>query len=154
MKMLLSIFTILSIVSCGSIGIDTLETDERIDKEIKPYVLDFQKEFRESVRLPVKFGNIDDKFAGVCETIYDGFKQITINEKAWGKLSHDQKEELVFHELLHCVYELPHFEGQYIKSGCPLSIMHPKLFSAHQGKACYGRHKDYYIGQIKVALGK
>jgi predicted metal-dependent peptidase len=132
----------------------SIETDERIDKELKPFVLEFQKEFRESVRLPVKLGPIDDRFAGVCETMYDGFRQITINEKAWGKLSHDQKEELVFHELLHCVYDLSHIEGHYPKSGCPLSIMNPKLFTIYQGQACYNRYKDYYIGQIKVALNK
>jgi len=84
----------------------------------------------------------------------DGFREILISKEVWKGLSPDQKEELVFHELGHCELNLGHIDGQYMNTGCPLSLMAPRLFSKHQALACYNRYKEYYVGQIKVGTGK
>jgi hypothetical protein len=152
MKMLVSMFTALLLTACSSFRSELNQTDERIDKEFSPHVIEFQREFRQVVRMPINFGIEEPQLAGVCLVMEDGFRQILINKKTWGSLSHDQKEELIFHELGHCKLNLGHIEGQYLKTGCPLSLMAPVLFSKHQALACYSRHKDYYLGQIKVGI--
>lgn len=152
--MLVSMFTILLFASCSSLREDYNQINKDVDKEIIPHVKEFQKEFREVVRMPVRFGLNEDRLAGICSIRGDGFREIVINKNLWRKITHEQREELIFHELGHCQFNLRHIEGQYHLTGCPISIMAPATFSDHQATACYKRHRPYYLGQIKVALGK
>lgn len=153
MKVIISMMLLLVLCSCSSFRGELNETDEQIDKEFRPYAIEFQRQFKVRVRVPMMFTDEEVHYAGVCISAQDGYREIRVKRSEWKKISEAQKENLIIHELGHCVLGLPHVDGQYMISGCPLSIMNPRLFTKHQAKDCYSRHKDYYISQIKVALG-
>lgn len=153
MKSDFCVLMILFLISCSSLE-NYNQVDDRINYEFRPQTIEFQREFRQLVRLPIRFGINDPELMGVCQIRTDGHRQILINKERWSVLTDEQKEELVFHELGHCIFNLPHLDGQYMLTGCPMSLMAPRVFSAHQAEACYSRYKNYYLGQIKVGLGK
>lgn len=84
--------------------------------------------------------------------------------KGWNNL---WRKELVYHELAHCLLNRDHSEittssgyvgamerfafkigwwtpKGYLKSGCPASIMHPRMV----GPDCFAKHYDYYIAEL------
>jgi thioredoxin 1 len=77
--------------------------------EVKPFVAEFirigklfnvDKIEKRTKEISIRFGDTSEKELANCSYSY---KEITINKKYWKKLSVENKEEVVFHELGHCV---------------------------------------------------
>ncbi len=96
---------------------------------------------------------LDNREAGIC--YYGGstmLANIRINHKLWMNYTQYAKEELIFHELGHCLYKLDHDEekktlpvlGKFRE--CPKSLM-----NSHQsvGNECYSSNRDYYINEMR-----
>jgi len=148
-----------------------------IDSTLKPYIESFIIKSQGSINeqdfdnLTVGFrkfkGKDADRIAGLC--FYSPFfREIDINIE-WWRNTPDQlmREELVFHELGHCVlnrihtsptqahgiigwferlfFELGIFKDRdFLSDGCPVSYMHPKTISSF----CIYKHYNYYINEL------
>lgn len=78
------------------------------DNRAKPYVDEFvkiSKQFDPTLEAKVRqtkitFGKLGKNHLGIC---YYNFNEIILSEKDWGKLPVENREEVIFHELGHCV---------------------------------------------------
>lgn len=79
---------------------------------------------------------------GVCETLHR-YKAIRLDAEWWKVLGAHQREQLMFHELGHCVLGRGH-DTELHPDGRPMSIMFPNLLKAH----VYGEHRHEYIKEL------
>jgi hypothetical protein len=64
--------------------------------------------------------------------------------------SDDSLEEVVFHELGHCVFGRPHLEGVFTSGtmkGCAMSVMMSKE-NLQSYNGCWQHFKEYYIDEL------
>lgn len=100
------------LISCG--------TQNFIDPDLKPYVLQFERA-AEAHKRPIYLDGLDIKFQdasanwsfeefGVCIQNQGFQKQdvILINQKVWKNLDEDHRKYLIFHELGHCALGKDH----------------------------------------------
>lgn len=70
---------------------------------------------------------------GVCEWAEDETPRITINKRIWDTLSDYDRQEVIFHELGHCVLRRIHQSGEISAYGgamnIPSSVMYPYRIS-------------------------
>ena len=78
--------------------------------------------------------------AGECFTDSDGPK-ILISKKLWDTFDDRLREELIFHELGHCVMGLGHNCSRKL-GGLPSSIMYPVMFSIPE------KDVEYYYEEL------
>lgn len=132
MKKLLLGFLLLT--SCGS--------PYTIDPDVLPYVQSFEKEFGVKVEFSIDLAPLNNGLSGVC---YRGekYRHITIDKSYWDHASILAKEETVYHELGHCVFNFEHIDNYVNIDGVviPGSIM----FHGTIGNSWYYLyyHKEY-----------
>lgn len=73
---------------------------------------------------------------------------IRVNVHFWNNYTHAEREELIFHELGHCVLNRGHYQERTLtkdfQESIPLSIMNPY----HLGKNKYSTNYQYYIKEL------
>lgn len=127
------------------VAIPAIQLPATIDKTFVPYITDFVIASRKitpannqvNVNLQLltfKFGfpkTIDHDFAAVCKI--DSLT-VEVDQKEWNKLSQGQKQNLVDHELGHCLLGRTHRHGYTAINNViyPKSIMYPYVFSGTQ----------------------
>lgn len=93
--------------------------------------------------------NLSNEFAAVCEIFSDGYKLIRINELYWSYYGEGAREELVYHELGHCVLDRDHSEELTIPPAysyaIPNSIMYPYAFG---NSFYYLVFRDHYVEEL------
>jgi hypothetical protein len=82
---------------------------------------------------------------GVC---YMGTGQIRINQNLWRVLNNLSREELIFHELGHCLFNRYH-ENSLLPNGRPASIMN----QYHLGATIYSGNYRYYLEEFFDVMG-
>ena len=160
--------SLFSIASCGNVVVSKMvESDEAL----VPYVQRFQQEYGATVNISVTFGEMAANFAGLC--YYSPYRHVTINKSIWQRLDESQKEQLVYHELGHCV--LNHGHPSYLSSirflgwgadsvgsekdhvfpaytfgwhFCPGTIMRWFMFNIDEMVNCYMPYRDYYMDEL------
>ena len=121
------------------------------DPAFDSYVKAFSNEFKVRVSVPVIFNNIENNIAGVCRIWYDGYRQIEINSKYWFSFSEEQKEQLIYHELGHCVFKLGHDDSMLTTDKkCPNSIMRSFMFNAFEIDSCYIPKYEHYMEDLNA----
>lgn len=174
MKKILTILLLFIQTSCSSVEIRMVKKHKGIDPSFKPYIEEFKYLSRGKVKdkdfegLSIGFRDYAKNVNTVGTCHYTVF-EIDINKKWWNSYyrSFEEKYELIFHELGHCVLkrghtEIPSHNGflawlerigfrlglfsqkGYLKDGCPASIMHPYTLS----QTCMNRHYYYYINEL------
>lgn len=113
-----------------------------VDPAIQPY---FDRFGTSIGRSPAGVGaSFDDTQAdlegGRCEG-----GDVYIDRKSWSLMSDSGKEQLVFHELGHCVLGAMHNQHKR-GDGCPVSIMYPAVFGDLK---CYRDNAFYYYEELK-----
>ena len=119
----------------------------QVDSDFLPYVSAFERAANEQGKpirvndLIVSFGptpNLNE--TGVCEISSDESPRITINQNIWSFLSPMDRQQVMFHELGHCVLRRLHKSGVTVQNGAsiPSSMMYTHripgtTYSAHQG---------------------
>jgi hypothetical protein len=87
------------------------------------------------------------KRIGYCFQNSAGLRQIVIEDKFFYEASDEDKEGLLYHELGHCLLNLPHDERCRVRNGnvCiePYSLMYPAYL-----KNVYGPNKPWYIQEL------
>lgn len=89
------------------------------------------------------FGALQAPTLGECDY---GTSTITIDPGVWSRASIYQREELMYHELGHCVLGLDHSTGK-LSDGCPDSIMDEYTIPIR----CYAKHRAEYLQVLKDA---
>jgi hypothetical protein len=142
-------------VSCGKQLSDFLnmgKTSHRksvTDIRFEDQVIKFEKEFNVRVDVPIVFDKLDSGKAGVCSKWADGYREIQINPEHWSSYSDLEQEQLIFHELGHCVFDLKHDDSFMVaKPSCPNSVMRSYMFSAYETLQCYSPERSHYMEDI------
>jgi hypothetical protein len=85
----------------------------------------------------------DERTVAVCRSWSNGYRQISIEIGFWSGLTDYGKEQLVFHELGHCVLNRGH--NNSVDNGCPESIMNDSAFGDSK---CYSDYRDELIAEL------
>lgn len=125
------------------------EEDKRqfknIDGSLEPYYRLFTERFNIQIGdVTAGLTDLSGDMAGICYQNADGRNEIKIDKAYFDAISGPQREELMFHELLHCTINANHNENR-LEDGCPQSIMHSSNF----GDPCFTQHYTYYIGEFR-----
>lgn len=59
---------------------------------------------------------------GQCKSYSDGSQQVIVDEQYWNRISDEEREYLVFHELGHCILKREHNDSKDENGSC-ISIM-------------------------------
>lgn len=136
-------------------------TERVIDKALLPYVENWEKESGLRVRFPVLINNKLQRQVGVCSYHYEMsplLGQITIYDKVEIQmkyfdymLTRDRQmgiEQVLNHELEHCVKGRLIHNSNLLTDGCPSSIMYPYSFG---DSSCYSEHRARYWDEVRNA---
>jgi len=120
-----------------------------IEREILPYILEFERVCNVKIDTHVRFSNMlmGEQMIAYCFPFIN--KLIHIDYEWWKKHSWDlRREQLVFHELGHCVLGRKHDSRMIERETVgyrPHSIMHPQIFADLSDYVIY---KDSYIKEL------
>ena len=138
-------------MSCGKLPFGGIEhkdgrhPNSTTDPVFLEYIEEFKKEFFSYTNVPVIFKDNTINAIAVCTKWRSGYREVSIVREYWNKLNHLQKEQLIFHELGHCVLDLDHNSSHiFLDFGyCPASIMRNWAFNKSEIENCYKNNRDY-----------
>lgn len=116
----------------------------KIESEFIPYVERFEQQIGVNVQMDISWGNLVDPIVGVCIKYTDGYKEIQINQTAWNNYEEFNKEEVIFHELGHCILDRDHDTNLITEYEIPKSIMYPYVLDR-----VYDDYRSYYLEELK-----
>ena len=95
---------------------------------------------------------LGDNNVGECHYYnkYPHLNYILIHTDFWNKASDEEREQVVYHELVHCVGLVHyHIDTKIHMNGtdCPVSLMTTTQFNHKQMEKCYIPKREYYINQ-------
>ena len=107
----------------------------QVDQTFMPYVQNFElvaSEQGKDIKITdiiIQFGPTNSiNETGVCEITTNETPRITINQGIWNALNNNDQQEVIFHELGHCIEHRLHQEGEMLgfnNRQIPVSIMYP-----------------------------
>ena len=141
-----------------------------VDPKLEKYVASYESHFTEEMRkrfarykLTMGFEFEHGDVVGQCFYMQPGVVEVGINERSWKYESESERENLVFHELTHCLCgrDHDHHFGKYrdrhhlynlelikenglMADGCPTSIMYPIILPYD----CYDVHHAHYMKEM------
>ena len=150
------ILVILLGISCGKQLNDLLNMGKRphknsiTDASFTDQVVEFEKTFKLKVSVPIVFEKLDSNKAGACYKWSDGYREIRINPEYWDTYSVFEREQLVFHELGHCIFNLDHDDSIFTVASieCPNSVMRSYMFSDLEVQNCYVPERTHYMEDL------
>lgn len=143
---------LLFLVSCGDIK-DMIykktpaPAPKSSNAELLTYVEKFERLYGINVTVPVNFKDIEHGRAGVCYLWSSGYAEIEIDPDFWQTFTEEQREQLVFHELGHCVFKRQH--DNTTTDNCPTSVMRSYMFNTLEIYQCYLPRYEYYIDELQ-----
>ena len=150
-RLFLIAVTMMLCVGCSTTRTIPTISNVEDERQTEPYLKMFQAEmmlrglnfeYPRELRIYVT-KNLTKRFAdgtiGLCSKSSNRIR-IYLDQDAWNKYDHVGREMLMFHELGHCVLDLPHNMAAMV-DGTPYSIMYPSLFSSY----IYSRYRATYL---------
>ena len=163
MNKLLSILSLLLFVSCGDTydyrESDTIAGTGEVDAELSVYLERFEDDM--GVTIPDHLSiNVVETLENVYNSNVDAVcwsrggvgEKIEIRRSRWEELSEASREQLLYHELGHCVLDKGHKSGNRWGSQgywCPPSIMNPYTFTERQIDSCYKPDHVGYLNELR-----
>ena len=146
--MALAMLSVVASTGCGSAPASS--ATPQIDPAFSDYVNRFEQASAQAGR-PTQVSNVSMAFGqvasegeadgrGQCVIVTGQTPTVTISPDAWNSSTDAEREQLVFHELGHCVFGLVHVAG-ITDQGIPQSIMDPSEISG----AIYTQYHAYYM---------
>lgn len=139
-----SLFSII-LLSTITVGCGTFKAKKLINPTFLPYYNLFEEYYNIRPKVPINFSKkLKGTTAGKCN--YGSKNEspyITVNKDWWTVLTEDQKINLVFHELGHCLLYRKHENGTLADS-CPKSFMNDYLVDLD----CLDKYYDHYIDEL------
>jgi len=110
------------------------------------YVGVFEEACRTQVNIPIYYDDLaaidsGEGWVGICVKDLNG-RRIYVDRGWWQRATELSREQLIMHELGHCVLDKEHRDGY--TAGCPVSLMHPH----HSADRCYENNKEYYLEEL------
>jgi hypothetical protein len=119
--------------------------------EFAPYVADFEKTGAKvgvSVKvedLIIKFGDLPNpRERGACEIVGDKTPTITVSKAKWAKLDEYERQQLLFHEMGHCVLMQEHRNCIDKVEGVAKSMMNAYAIDSYT----YAEREKYYLTEL------
>lgn len=154
-----SLILISVLVGCGQLEpIDHLREVQaspftyKLDSELVPYYERFTDVYGvDSKYVAGWFADTNshsERAVGICYSYTNGDRRIEIDPTYWANSSDNGKEQLIFHELGHCVFNLDHNDNRLdIKDygTIPASIMNSYAFGEQW---YYETFKEYYRKEL------
>ena len=143
---------LLLITGCGKNISDFLNINQPKFKKadtnpiFAPLIKSFESELGLTVKVPIVLKRIEQKYAGVCLVYSNGYREIQINSDYWYSYTPEQKEQLVYHELGHCVLNKEH--DNTLRENCPNSIMRSYMFNTYEINECYLPEHNHYMENL------
>jgi len=126
-----------------------------VDPRLEPYVQLFEKLYGVVATMPVVIADLDTYTAGLCWTGRP--HRVEISRSLFEYYEHsfpEAIEEVVYHELGHCVLGLDHDDTiaapSPIPSWCPTSLMYSYTFT---GFNCWETNRGYYLRELGAKAG-
>lgn len=146
----------LLLIGCGKNGLlDVLykkgsPKKKKSDQAFIKYINKFNSYSYKKSEVPIVFDEIKGNSVGVCTKWSNGYREIGIDKEYWHSISEGQKEQLIFHELGHCVLDKDHNNNTIIFSGviCPTSVMRSYAFNSYEINNCYNYDYNHYIKDL------
>jgi SprT-like family len=145
------IIILLFLVSCGKVN-DMRAMDGELVHKSEPIfntlARKFENEFNVAVKVPIIFSTtLERNIAGVCLVYSTGYREIQISRQVWFNQSEEQREQLVYHELGHCVLNKGHDDTTM--GECPNSIMRSISFNDWEIDNCYIPDYNHYMEDLR-----
>jgi hypothetical protein len=132
------------------------ESGRRVDPELEPYVQSFERAYGAFAGVRVALADLtEDGYGtvGLCQMGGYGVKIDRAYFEYYREWMPEAVEQLVYHELGHCVFGLGHDDHEFGSTGpapwCPRSVMNPYTL-----EACFRSYRAYYIGQLAEMAGR
>jgi hypothetical protein len=130
------------LIGCGQ------QPQRSTNKEFIPYIERFTRATTITPDISINFNKLED-YVGVCFIFNNGQRKIEIDAQFWDEADDLTREELLFHELGHCVLNRDHDLTLTSHSdydyNFPNSIMYPYVFG---GAPFYEQFKDHYWEEL------
>lgn len=140
----------LLVVTVFLLGCDRPTHTFNVDSALLPYVEEFRAEAlaqRSTVsidELDMHFANTSGFGPGVVGRCEHGLvPQVTIDPVWWSIATPNNRENIVFHELGHCILMRDH-DYAMLAPGVPASIMYPVVIP----DSIYASHHTYYMYEL------
>jgi len=141
----------------GYARVDPGVTDEfvYVTSDARPYVDSFEMFGRLNINRRFKITRVSVRFVdkyppgvkqdtiGECSTNFGMIPSITLLRSWWDSVDTYDREQLVFHELGHCVLYEGHYKRKF-SNGMPQSMMYPEIIGARY----YNKNRAYYIWRL------
>lgn len=137
---------ILSLVltyGCGP-GVDF---QNKVEEEVKEHLQKFNEAFGMNVNISITYTKLPTTIVGMCYSYTFQPNSIEIDEDKFKRYDYYGRQEVIFHELGHCVLNRGHDDTLISLRGekIPTSIMYPYVF----GSAFYYKENlDYYYKEL------
>lgn len=161
-----TIITMLFLCSCGKTtkALDHITKPEKpfewvSDSELNTYLISFKNTFKvETNYVATEFATLEAPTVGLCWSYDDGSRKIQIDSNYWKSVNSQGKEQLMWHEAGHCVFNRGHNdetmqikvklngEEDYTYGEVPKSIMNSYVFGEEW---YYNTLKNHYIKELK-----
>jgi hypothetical protein len=149
---ILALTILIALTGCGKAGSQIPHTQSvSIDSEFTDYVQRFQDQAAEQ-GTPIQITDlqvymvpsIPKSVGGICTTSLTNAvtPSVQISQIIWDDIDDTGKEELIFHELGHCLLKRVHRWD--VSNGVPLSIMSPGAFAS----PLYQVNKNQYYYEL------
>lgn len=120
-----------------------------VQKEFIPHINKFVEITGRQVYVTMEFAELPDDYVGMCYIYKSGRRKIEIDELYWKEISYNEREELILHELGHCVLDRGHSETKAThpdyRYPFPNSIMYPYVFGDSK---YYEQFKEHYYKEL------
>lgn len=148
-KLLFLLLAVVFLSGCGRQFEPKQPQIRDIAVELEPYVSHFETTYNIRVNIPVKFAELQGNTVGLCQMWSNGERVITIDRSFFdietANAEYDLHiEQVVFHELGHCVLNLDHTDTE-LSNGWPSSIMYPYSFGY---STQYANNLNYYYNEL------
>lgn len=170
MKILIvNLIVLFTFASCGKFIQEPNRKSDIVEAEFFQYVQQFYKvcdqtdysNLCKNTFIPVSFGNPKEFKQGVgayCDLIV---REVRVKNEAWNELNENQKLNLIFHELAHCVMDKPHDNSEL--NSFPLSLMNTSILNVNEHhyymqsvyvtQLFFGTERSHQIEKIKKLNG-
>lgn len=129
--------------ACGP-GIDT---QNHVEEEAKEHLRKFNIVYGMNVDINIKYSDLPKGVVAYCLTYTFQPNHIEIDKTAFKSYDYYGREEVVFHELGHCVLNRNHDDSEITIRGekIPTSIMYPHVFGS---ASFYKENLTYYYKEL------
>lgn len=142
-KKIIAILSLILTYGCGP----GLDVQNKVEEEVKEHLQKFNIVYGMNVDITIKYNTLPKGIVAYCLTYTFQPNHIEIDGDTFKKYDHYAREDVVFHELGHCVFNRNHDDSEITLKGekIPTSIMYPHVF----GSAYYYKENlDYYYKEL------